>query len=115
MYVGKMMGFERLLLVIYKKAPSFRMGLIFVYSHFRSICEYQHTPPKIRIPPRIWNTVGISAKRTAAMAAAATGSQSLEADTKDGEKYFRHQENTLWPRMVGNNASRNPMITIRQP
>ena len=67
------------------------MGLVFVYSLFLSILEYQHTPPRIRIPPRTWNTVGISAKRTAAMAAAATGSQSLEADTKEGEKYFRHQ------------------------
>ena len=34
--------------------------------------------------------------------AATTGSHNLEADTKDGEKYFRHQLKILCPKMVEN-------------
>ena len=52
----------------------------------RSMREYQQTPPRIRAPPRICRTAGISPKRKAAITAAATGSQSLDADTKEGEK-----------------------------
>ena len=56
-----------------------------------SIAEYHKTPPRIKILPRIWSPVGISPNRKAAKIAATTGSQSLEADTKAGEKYLRHQ------------------------
>ena len=50
-----------------------------------------------------------------AITAATTGSQSLEADTKEGEKYFKHQLKMLWPKMVENTASSRPTITALQP
>ena len=54
-------------------------------------------------------------KRKAARMAATTGSQSLDADTKAGEKYLRHQLKILWPRMVENNASSKPTTTALKP
>ena len=60
------------------------------------------------MPPRICRGTGISAKRNAAINAAATGSQSLEAETKDGEKNFRHQLKMLCPRIVEKMASSAP-------
>ena len=76
----------------------------------RSMREYQQTPPRIRAPPRICRTAGISPKRKAAITAAATGSQSLDAETKEGEKYFRHQLKMLWPRIVEKMASNAPTM-----
>ena len=86
-----------------------------LHSAFLSILEYQQTPPRISTPPMIWNAVGISLKRKAAMAAAATGSQSLDAETKEGEKYFRHQLKMLWPRMVEKMARRAPTTMALGP
>ena len=40
--------------------------------------------------------------------AATTGSHSLDADTKDGEKYLRHQLKMLCPSIVEKIASNNP-------
>ena len=34
-----------------------------------------------------------------AIIAAATGSHNLDADTKAGEKYFKHQLKMLWPKI----------------
>ena len=42
------------------------------------------------------------------MTAATTGSHSLDADTKAGEKYFRHQLKMLCPRIVEKTASSRP-------
>jgi len=81
-----------------------------MYSSQRlSILEYQHTPPRIKIPPNICRRPGYSENSTPAMIVAATGSQSLEADTKEGEKYFRHQLKMLCPRIVEKIARKNPI------
>ena len=42
-------------------------------------------------------------------------SQSLEADTKDGEKYFRHHLKMLCPRMVEKTASSKPTTMVFSP
>ena len=45
----------------------------------------------IIIPPTIVRGFGYSEKTGIAIIAATTGSKSFDADTKDGEKYLRHQ------------------------
>ncbi len=55
------------------------------YFYTFSILEYQNTPPKINIPPRICTGFGISQNSGMATSAATTGSHSLEADTNAGE------------------------------
>ena len=60
------------------------------------------------IPPKIWRGAGISPKSMKAMAEATTGSQSFEADTKAGEKYFKHQVKILCPSKVEKIPSSNP-------
>ena len=80
-----------------------------------SIREYQRTPPRINKPPNICSQPGSSPKRKPAITAATTGSQSLDAETKEGEKYFKHQLKILWPNMVEHTASSKPTITALQP
>ena len=69
----------------------------------------------IRTPPIICNKTGASPKRKLARIAATTGSQSLEADTKDGEKYFRHQLKILCPKIVEKIASSRPTTMALGP
>ena len=59
-------------------------------------------------PPKICRTEGSSRNRNTAIMDAATGSHSLDADTKAGEKYFRHQLKMLCPKMVENTAKYLP-------
>ena len=66
-------------------------------------------------PPAICRSAGTSLNRKSAKTAAATGSHSLEADTKEGEKNFRHQLKILCPRSVENTASKSPTTTEAAP
>ena len=60
-------------------------------------------------------TDGISANKKAAKKEATTGSQSLEAETKEGEKYLRHQLKMLCPKMVEKTPSNRPTIGALNP
>ena len=61
-------------------------------------------------PPRICNMAGISPNKINARIDATTGSHSLDAETKAGEKYFRHQVKILCPSNVEKIPRRSPQI-----
>lgn len=67
------------------------------------------------IPPRICSNAGISPNRTRAIAEATTGSHNFDADTKAGEKYFKHQVKILCPRSVEKIPSRSPQTAGLMP
>ena len=69
----------------------------------------------INIAPAICINVGISLNKNIANIADTTGSHSFDADTKEGEKYFKHQEKMLWPKMVENIANRSPTTGALMP
>ena len=69
----------------------------------------------IMAPPAICNKTGSSPNKKPAIIAAATGSQSLEADTNAGEKYFRHQLKILCPKIVEKTDNNNPTTTALIP
>ena len=69
----------------------------------------------IMTPPATCNNTGISPNKIPAMIAATTGSQSLDADTKAGEKYFRHQLKILCPKIVEKMDSNKPTTTALIP
>ena len=52
--------------------------------------------------------MGISENINIAIIADTTGSQSFDAETNEGEKYFKHQLKILWPKMVEKSESRSP-------
>lgn len=69
----------------------------------------------VMIPPTICNMAGTSANRNTANNAATGGSQSFEADTNDGDKYFRHQLKILCPSSVEHTESSSPTTTEAVP
>ena len=67
------------------------------------------------IPPTICNKAGNSPNKLAAITAATTGSQSFDADTNAGEKYFKHQLKILCPKIVEKTDNNRPTITALTP
>lgn len=66
-------------------------------------------------PPAICNKTGSSPNKKPAIIAAATGSQSFDADTNAGEKYFKHQLKMLCPKIVEKADSKSPTTTALIP
>ena len=63
----------------------------------------------------ICGNTGSSPNKKPAKTAATTGSQSFDADTNAGEKYFKHQLKMLCPKIVENTDNSNPTITALIP
>lgn len=63
----------------------------------------------------ICKSAGISENRKIAKTDATTGSRSLDADTNDGDKNFRHQLKILCPKMVEKTLKSKPTTIAETP
>ena len=86
-------------------------NVIFFLFHLR----IKENAPDCHHTPAICRSAGTSLNRKSAKTAAATGSHSLEADTKEGEKNFRHQLKILCPKRVEHTLRSRPTTTDLTP